>query len=58
MAPVLEGKSIGSKERKKGPRNSAKRRAPDLEKQESGWGPRYSPTQKFNLLQIIPNWFL
>jgi hypothetical protein len=32
MAPALEGKSIGSKDQK----NSAKRRAPDLENQESG----------------------
>jgi hypothetical protein len=31
MAPVLEGKSIGSYQK-----NSAKRRAPDLENQESG----------------------
>jgi hypothetical protein len=35
-----------------------KRRASQLENQESGYGPRYSsPTQGFNLLQIIPNWF-
>ncbi len=55
MAPVLEGKSIGSD-----PKNSAKRRAPHLENQESGSGPRYSSsTQGFNLLQISsPNWFL
>jgi hypothetical protein len=32
LAPVLEGKLIGSKDRK----NSAKRRASDLENQESG----------------------
>jgi hypothetical protein len=32
MAPVLEGKSIGSDPKK----NSAKRRAPDLKNQESG----------------------
>jgi hypothetical protein len=31
MAPVLEGKSIGLDQK-----NSAKRRAPDLENQESG----------------------
>ncbi len=31
MAPVLEGKSIGSE-----PKNSGKRKAPDLENQESG----------------------
>jgi hypothetical protein len=31
MTPVLEGKLIGSD-----PKNSAKRRAPDLENQESG----------------------
>jgi hypothetical protein len=31
MAPVLEGKSFG-----RGPKDSAKTRAPDLEKQESG----------------------
>jgi hypothetical protein len=53
MAPLLEGKSIGSD-----PKNSAKRRAPDLENHESGYGPSYSPTQGFNLLQISPNWFL
>jgi hypothetical protein len=38
-----------------------KRRAPDLENQESGLfrDPRYSsPTQRFNLLQMSPNWFL
>jgi hypothetical protein len=53
MAPVLEGKSISSDQK-----TSAKKRAPDLENQESGYGPRYSPTQGFNLLQISPNWFL
>jgi hypothetical protein len=53
MAPVSEGKSIGWDQK-----NRAKRRAPDLKNQESGWGPRYSPTQGFNLLQISPNWFL
>jgi hypothetical protein len=39
MAPVLEGKSIGSNQK-----NSAKKRAPDL---ENHFGPRYiySPTQ-------------
>jgi len=31
MAPVLEGKSIGSDQK-----NSAQRRVPDLENQESG----------------------
>jgi hypothetical protein len=36
------------------PKNSAKRRAPDLENQESGLGPRCSPTQRFNLLQVSP----
>jgi hypothetical protein len=42
-----------------GPKNSPQRRAPDLENQEWGLGPRYSsPTQGFNLLQISPNWFL
>ncbi len=41
-----------------GPKNSAKRRAPDLENQESGEGRRYSPTQGFNWVQISPNWFL
>ncbi len=40
MAPVLEGKSFG-----RGPKDSAKTRAPDLEKQESGQGPSYTPTQ-------------
>jgi hypothetical protein len=39
-------------------KNSAKKRAPDMENQESGFGPRYTPTQGFNLLQISPNWFL
>jgi hypothetical protein len=53
MAPVLKGKSVGADQK-----NSAKRRAPDLENQESGYGPRYSPTQGFNLLHISPNWFL
>jgi hypothetical protein len=53
MAPALEGKSIWLR-----PKNSAKRRAPELENQESGEGPKYSPTQGFNLLQISPNWFL
>jgi hypothetical protein len=54
MAPVLEGKSISLDQKK----NSAKKRAPDLENQESVYGPRYSPTQGFNWLQITPNWFL
>jgi hypothetical protein len=40
------------------PKNNAKRRAPDLENQESGWGPRYTLTQGFNLLQMSPYWFL
>jgi hypothetical protein len=53
MAPVSEAKSVGLDQK-----NSAKRRAPDLENQESGWRPRYSPTQGFNLLQMSPNWFL
>jgi hypothetical protein len=53
MAPVLEGKSIDSDQKNRG-----KWRAPDLENQESGWGPRYIPTQGFNLFQISPNWFL
>ncbi len=48
MAPVLDGKF----------KKTAKRRAPVLEKQKSGQGPRYSPTQGFNLLQISTNWFL
>jgi hypothetical protein len=40
-------------------KNSAKRRDSDLENQELGEGPRYSPTQGLNLLlQISPNWFL
>jgi hypothetical protein len=51
MTPILKGKSIGLDQ------NNAKRRALDLENQEtsSGW---YSPIQGFNLLQISPNWFL
>jgi hypothetical protein len=53
MGAVLEGKPIGLDQK-----NSAKRRAPDLENQESGYGPRYSLTQGLNLLQISPNWFL
>jgi len=53
MAPVLKGKSTGSNQK-----NSAKRRTPDLKNQEWGYGPRYRPTQGFNLLQISPNWFL
>jgi hypothetical protein len=53
MAPVLEGKSTGSDQR-----TVLKGELPDLENQESGSGPRYSPTQGFNLLQISPNWFL
>jgi len=39
-------------------KNSAKRRAPDLENQESGYGPRYGPTQGSDLLKISRNWFL
>jgi hypothetical protein len=50
MAPLLEGKSIGCDQK-----NNAKRRAHDLENQESGYS---LPTQGFNLLQISPNWFL
>ncbi len=53
MAPILEEKAIGSDQK-----TVLKTRAPDLENQESGQGPRYSPTQGFNLLQISPNWFL
>jgi hypothetical protein len=54
----LHHSSFGGKINWFGPKNSAKRRAPHLENQESGQGPRYSPTQGFNLLQINPNWFL
>jgi hypothetical protein len=39
-------------------KRSAKRRPPDLENQESGWGPRYTPSQGFNLLHMSPNWIL
>jgi len=53
MAPVLEGKSISSDQK-----NSAKKRAPDLENQESSYGPRYSPTQGFqfasNQSKLVP----
>jgi hypothetical protein len=52
MAPVLEGKSIGSNQK------VLKKRAPDLENQESCYGPSYSPTQGFNLLsnqfELVP----
>jgi hypothetical protein len=54
----LHGTCFGGKINWFRPKNSAKRRAPNLEKQESGYEPRYSPTQGFNLLQISPNWFL
>jgi hypothetical protein len=54
----LHGTCFGGKINRFGLKNSAKRRAPDLKNQESGQGPRYSPTQGFNLLQINPNWFL
>ncbi len=46
----LQGTYFGGKINWFGPKNIAKRRAPDLENQESG--------QEFNLLQINPNWFL
>jgi hypothetical protein len=52
MAHILEGNNWF------GPKNGVERRALDLENQESGIGPRYRPIQGFNLLQIIPNWFL
>jgi hypothetical protein len=52
MAPVLKGNSTSCR-----PKNTAKRRAPDLKNQEWGYRPRYSTTQGFNLLQISPNWF-
>ncbi len=35
------------------PKKSAKRRAPDLENQESGYGPRYSTTPR---IQFALNW--
>jgi hypothetical protein len=54
----LHGICFGGKINWFGPKNSAKRRAPDLENQESGWGLRCSPTQGFNLCQVSPNWFL
>jgi len=54
----LHGTCFGGKFNWLGPKNSAKRRVPDLENQEWGQGPRYSPTQGFNLLQMSPNWFL
>jgi hypothetical protein len=57
-ACMTYGTFFGGKINWFGPKNSAKRRVPDLENQESGYGPRYSPTQGFNLLQISPNWFL
>jgi hypothetical protein len=42
-----------------GPKNSAKTRAPDLENQESGEGPRYCPTQRIQFdSNQSPNWFL
>jgi len=37
----LHGTCFGGKINWFGPKNSAKRRAPDLENQESGQGPRY-----------------
>ncbi len=54
----LHGTCFGGKNSWVKPKNSAKRRAPDLENQESGWGPRLHSTQGFNLLQMSPNWFL
>ncbi len=54
----LHGTYFGGKINWLRPKNSAKKRAPDLENQESGLGPWYSPTQGFNLLQVSPNWFL
>jgi hypothetical protein len=55
----LLGTCFGGKINWFGPKNCAKRRrASQLENQESGYGPRYSsPTQGFNLRQITPNWF-
>jgi hypothetical protein len=55
----LLGTCFGGKINWFGPKNCAKRRrASQLENQESGYGPRYSsPTQGFNLRQISPNWF-
>jgi hypothetical protein len=53
----LHGTWFGGKINWFGPKNSAKRKAPNLKNQESGYGPSYSPTQGFNSLQISPNWF-
>jgi hypothetical protein len=56
----LHGTCFGGKINWFGPKNSAKKRAPDLiwrtENQARDQGT--SPTQQFNLLQINPNWFL
>jgi hypothetical protein len=50
MAPVLEGKSIGSDQK-----TVLQGELPYLENQESGLGTKiYSPIQGFNLLQISP----
>jgi len=46
----LHGSCFGGKINWLEPKNSAKRRAPDLENQESGYGPWYSPTQIFKLV--------
>jgi hypothetical protein len=53
MAPVLEGKSVGFLRAK----NSAKRRALDLENQESGYYGR-TKVQSNSRIQFDPNWFL
>jgi len=54
----LHGTCFGGKINQFGLENSAIRRAPDLKNQESGQGPRCSPIQGFNLLQMSPDWFL
>jgi len=54
----LNGTCSGGKINWFRPKKNAERRAPDLENQESSLGPKYSPTQGFNLLQMSPNWFL
>jgi hypothetical protein len=53
MTHVLEGKTIGWDQK-----TVLKRELLIWKNQESGEGPRYSPTQGFNLRQISPNWFL
>jgi hypothetical protein len=51
---ILERKSLGLKPKEK-KKKQLKRRAHDLKNQDASYGPRQSPTQVYNLLQVSSN---